>query len=198
MAAPGHPPLAVELDLPPGWLELPAPGERPQGLLRRSPYEKLARRLVSEGAVIKPLAGPTAAYLERVAAADPEVLGLAVFIEVPSREHHTFITFVVFPGLPAAGLDLEDLAARRGDSRESQHTVEAVDLAWASAARAAYTRPRADGPGEHPFVQYWLHPHRTGQLIIALGDVDAPPEAPVDAYISDIDRLVRTMRVTGS
>lgn len=186
--------LAVSFDLPPGWVELPSPSQRGRGLLRRSPYESLARRLVSSGAVIKPLVGATARYLERVAAADPTALAVATLVQAPSREEHTFITFVVFPGPPAGVTPLEELAARRGDGSESEHQVRAVDLPWGRAARATYTRSFPDG-GEQPFVQYWVEAEGLDQVVITLGDIEAPPGASIDAYISDIDGLTRTLMV---
>jgi hypothetical protein len=183
------------LNLPPGWVLVPPPGGRPQGLLRRDPYERLARRLVSSGAVIKGMADPTAAYLSRVAVADPTALVRAAYIEVPGRHEHTFVTFGVFPG-PPDGAELMELAGRRGDSRESERTVEAVRLPWAWGARAYYTRNRsAGGYDPRPIVQYWLRPDGLGRLLMALGDIDAPPEAPLDARISEIDQLTRTMKV---
>ena len=42
----GESELTVSFDLPPGWVRVPANG-RPGGLLRRNPYESLARRLVA-------------------------------------------------------------------------------------------------------------------------------------------------------
>jgi hypothetical protein len=192
--------LAVRFDLPRGWVELPAPGQRPQGLLRRSPYELLARRLVANGSVTRTMTEPTAAYLERVASADPGVIGIATYIEVPSRNRHTFVTFAVFPG-PKPDLDgdadgevLAELAARPGDDRESPRVVEPAELPWGRAARATYTRDRPGGWGDpRPFVQYWVQPHGIDHLVILLGDVDAPPDEPTDAHISDIDSLARTL-----
>ncbi len=189
--------IAVSFDLPPGWIELPTPGPRPGGLLRRNPYEALARRLASTGAIINQLVRATAAYLERVAAADPGALGIATYVEARNREEHTFATFAVLPGPAAGGSPLEELASRRADPRESDHTVEPVDLPWGKASRASYTRPRLQGEGEpRPFVQYWAAPEGQDQLLILLGDVDAPTGAPVEAFISDIDRLARTLTIS--
>lgn len=190
-----RPPLAVSFDLPPGWVRLPSPGERGTGLLRRDPFEVLARRLVSSGAVIKPLVRSTAAYLERVANADPGALGVATLVRAPSREEHTFVTFAVFPGPPVGDAPLEELAARPGDGRESVHLVETVDLPWGRAARATYTRARMGGGEPRPFVQYWVAPEGHDRVVIALGDVDAPAGAPVEQLLSDIDSLVRTLTI---
>ncbi|HET6966189.1 MAG TPA: hypothetical protein VFH58_15540 [Acidimicrobiales bacterium] len=194
---PSAPPtLNVSLELPEGWIELPAPGGRGKGLLRRDPFEALARQLVSSGAVIKPLLRPTASYLERVASADPGALKVATLVRAPSREEHTFVTFAVFGGPLVAEAPLEEMATRRGDERESEHEVEPVDLPWGRAARATYTRDRMDGGEGRPFVQYWVAPSGHDHVIIVLGDIDAPDGAPVDAYLSDIDSLVRTLTIS--
>ena len=193
MAAVGPADLAVQLTLPTGWIELPPPGRAANGLLRRNPYRVLARQLVASGAVLKPLAAATAAYLERVAAADTALLALATFVRAPSRDEHTFVTFAVFPGPPAGDATLEDLAARKGDPRESDHAVEKVQLPWGPAARATYTRARSDGGEPKPFVQYWIDPTGADRLVVAVGDVDVTDPRSVDAHISDIDALARTL-----
>ena len=185
----------MELDLPPGWIELPPPGRPARGLLRRNPYHVLAGRLVSSGAVIKPLAGATAAYLERVAGAETGLLSLATYVRAPSREDHTFVTFAVFLGPRAGGSPLEELAARKGDPRESDHQVERLDLPWGAAARAAYTRTRPNGGEPRPFVQYWVEPAGWDRVVIAVGDVDATDPRSVDAHISEIDTLARTLQL---
>ncbi len=192
----GRPELTVSFDLPTGWVELPAPGERGKGLLRRDPFEALARQLVSSGSVIKPLLHATAAYLERVASADPGALKVATLVRAPSRKEHTFVTFAVFGGPPVGEAPLEEMAARRGDGRESDHHVESVDLPWGRAARATYTRERMGGGEPRPFVQYWVAPYGHDHVVIALGDIDAPHGDPVDAYLSDIELLVRTLTIT--
>lgn len=197
MQASGKSDIAVAFDLPPGWIELPPPGDRPTGLLRRNPYEVLARRLASTGAVTKQLVRATTAYLERVATADPGVLGIATFVQAPNRDEPTFVTFAVFQGPAADGQSLEELASRRGDPLESEHTVEPVYLPWARAARASYTRPRLQGTAEpRPFVQYWAAPEGNDRIVILLGDVDAPAGTPVEGFISDIDRLARTLTIS--
>jgi hypothetical protein len=185
----------VSFRLPAGWIELPPPGGRPTGLLRRSPYEKLARQLVSSGAVIKPLTSATAAYLEQVASADPGVVGIATYVRALSREEHTFATFAVFPGPRSGARPLEDLAAGRGDQKESDHVVENVDLPWGRAARASFTREQNPGDEPQPFVQYWVEAANLGELVILNGDVDVPAGAAVDPLVSDIDALARTLTI---
>lgn len=183
----------MQLTLPPGWIELPRPGRPANGLLRRNPYRVLARQLVASGAVLKPLAAATAVYLERVAAADTALLGLAAYVRAPSRDEHALVTFAVFPGPPVGEAPLEDLAARRGDRRESEHSVEKLQLPWGSAARATYARARSDGGEPRPFVQYWVEPTGRDRLVVAVGDVDVTDPRSVDAHISDIDTLARTL-----
>jgi hypothetical protein len=188
--------LSVSFQLPRGWIELPPPGQKPGGLLRRNPYEVLARQLVGAGAVIKPLTNATAAYLERVAAADPGVLGIASYVQALNREEHTFVTFAVFQGPRIGSADIEELAARRNDSREGEHSVEQVDLPWGRAARASFTRTRTRGGEPRPFVQYWVEASDLDHLIIVTGDVDAPAGSTVDHLISDIDSLARTLAIS--
>lgn len=182
--------------MPPGWVELPSPGQKPAGLLRRNPYEVLARRLAASGAVIKPLIGATTAYLERVASADPGVLGIATYIQALNREEHTFVTFAVFQGPAVGSADIEDLANRRNDPREGEHTVDTVELPWGRAARASFSRARMQGGEPRPFVQYWAEPTGLDHLIILTGDIDAPTGAAVEGLISDIDTLARTMTIS--
>lgn len=190
----GESELTVSFDLPPGWVRVPANG-RPGGLLRRNPYESLARRLVASGAVTKALAPAIASHLERVASADPDVLGIATFVRATSREEHTIVTFAVFLGPRTPEEPLEELAARRGDPRESLHRVESRELPAGPAARAAYSRPRLQGGEARPFVQYWVAPAAYNQLVIALGDIDAPAGAPVEAFVSDIDKLAESLTI---
>ena len=58
--------IGVVLSLPDGWVELPPVGTR-GGMLRRDPYEQIARRLIAGGAVVPALLRSTRNYLERVA-----------------------------------------------------------------------------------------------------------------------------------
>lgn len=193
----GEKPLTVSFQLPPGWVELPPPGQKPSGLLRRNPYQVLARQLVSSGAVIKPLTTPVAAYLERVASADPGVLGVASYVQALNREEHTFVTFAAFHGPRVGSADIQELAGRQNDPREGEHAVDRVVLPWGRGARASFTRARMHGGDPRPFVQYWVEPDGQDQLIIVTGDIDAPQGAPVDHLISDIDTLTRTLAING-
>ena len=88
-AAPGaefaHNPLRVTLTLPPGWVALPPSDAPSKGLLRRDPLEVLAREIVSSGAVVPALLGPTRDHLLRMAQADPNALGVATYIAAPTR-----------------------------------------------------------------------------------------------------------------
>ncbi len=196
MQSAGRSAPSVAFKLPAGWVELPSPSDRPAGLLRRNPYETIARRLVASGAVIKPLTAATAAYLERIATADPGVLAIATFVRALNREEHTFVTVAVFPGPRVGSAPLSELAARRADGRESEHQVEMVELPWGRAARASFTRSRLQGGEPRPFLQYWVEASGLDDMVVITGDVDAPTGAAPEPLISDIDALIRTLTIS--
>jgi hypothetical protein len=197
-------PLTAEFDLPVGWVRLPPPDARPKGMLRRDPFELLARQLVTGGAVIETMTEAAAQYIRRIASADPAALAVASLIQVPSREDHTFVNFAVFAASPAPiGPDgdraverMRELAGRKGSESESHHRVEPVELPWGRGARSTWTRPRRGEPGVREFIGFWVIPNGIGSLITMLGDISAGATADPGRIVDDIDGLARSIRIS--
>jgi len=197
--------VQVAFTLPSGWVQLPEPGAKPKGLLRRDPFEALAREIVASGAVIAPLVNPTRDYLRRMAEADPGALGVVCHIAAPSRTENTFANVIVVgpvrvPERPGGGIDWDevtDLAARPGPE-DSTHAAEQVQLPWGSGVKARWTRKRGAenlANAKH-VVAYWVVADDLGALITVQGDVstDRPPE--LEQILSDIDAIAVSLKVS--
>ena len=197
--------MRVALSLPAGWVRLPEPGARPKGLLRRDPFEVLAREFVSSGGVIAPLVQPTRDYLRRMAEADPGALGVACHIAAPNRTENTFANVVVIgpvrvPQLPGGGVDWDEVTslAARPAPGDSPHATERAELPWGSAVKATWTRSRSaeNLANVKHVVAYWVVSEALGAVITVQGDVSADRPGDLEQALSDIDAIAVSVEVS--
>lgn len=197
--------LQAAFTLPAGWVRLPAADARPKGLLRRDPFEVLAREIVGSGAVIPDLLEPTRDYLRHMAQLDPEALGVACHIAAPSRTENTFANVVVVgpasvPHQSDGEVDWDELtrlAASPGPHDEARAT-ERVQLPWGPAVKATWTRSRGADNLRNPkqVVGYWVIADTLGALITVQGDVSADASGEVGRILSDIDAIAVSVQVS--
>lgn len=162
----------VLLHLPAGWFEVPPAGSPRKGLLRMDPYESVARRIVSSGAVAGPLVLRVRDYLRMVASADPSLLAQACRVEAPSADRVRIANiFVLGPVTvdrrPDGSPDLEQMAAGAARVRpeDPASVVERQDLPWGPALRSEYRS------GEARHVGWWAWSDRLGAALVVQGGV---------------------------
>jgi hypothetical protein len=197
--------LQVTFTLPGGWVRLPEPGAKPKGLLRRDPFEVLARDIVASGAVIAPLVNPTRDYLRQMARADPDALGVACHIAAPSRTENTFANVVIVgpvrvPQGPDGDVDWDEVdglaaTAARGDS---PHSTARVQLPWGRAVKGTWTRTRSaeNLANVKHVVAYWAVSDDLGTMITVQGDVSTDRPGDLEQVLSDIDAIAVSVQLS--
>jgi hypothetical protein len=197
--------LHVEFTLPSGWVRLPEPGAKPKGLLRRDPFEALARDIVSSGAVIAPLVDPTRDYLRQMAHADPDALGVACHIAAPNRTENTFANVVIVgpvrvPQGPGGDVDWDEVTslAARPAPGDSPHSTAQVQLPWGGAVKAAWTRSRGaeNLVNAKHVVAYWAVSDDLGTMVTVQGDVSTDRPGDLEQALSDIDAIAVSVQLS--
>lgn len=210
-ASPGNEPARnpprVTLTLPWGWVDVPPPNAPRRGLLKRDPFEVLAREFVASGAVIRPLLRPTRDYLHRIAQADPNPLRLAAHIAAPTRTDTTFANVLVLgpvlvPRLGGGDVDWDEISRRAALPAASRAGgkacgVERVSVPWGAAVKVSWTPNRGtEGPAPTTrAVGYWVLPNHLASLIVIHGDVSAGSTDESCRLLSEIDAMVMSMTV---
>jgi len=187
--------IGVVLSLPDGWVELPPVGSR-GGMLRRDPYEQIARRLIAGGAVVPALLRSTRNYLERVAPREQAQIAGAAIVAASTADDAVLAAYAVFvrtrePGTPAGVEGLSQWVARPGPADSGPRVVRTVDLPVGPAVRGQWHQGLGDQARE--VVQHWVDLEDRGIILLLTGYADSDTQR--DRLVADFDAIAAGLRL---
>jgi hypothetical protein len=183
MGPPPPHPVRVGLELPAGWVELPAPGRR-RGVFRRDPFAALAQQLIDSGAVVPALARSTRNYLERVAPTGERHVAGAALVRATNADDAVLASYGVFCARSDSGVAPvgEGLTAWLSKRTADLGELSPVELRLGPAVRREFTgAPSSYGPSL--VVQHWVHLPEQELMVLLTG------ESADHSLVSDFDAI---------